>query len=133
MENEPQPDPDTSKKSQPTPSNSPKSTGDATERPAKMSEKKKTTQYVVTVDNATGFASKIEKLDEATGDRTELTRQQYADAAYYAAVAPYVSAALPSSGAFALSSTPTVDPRSTVIDAYYRGVSEYLRALSGLS
>src|SRR3712207_4758621 len=48
----------------------------ATEKPVPLSRAKETSQYVVTVNNQTGVAVKIERLNEETGERTELSQAE---------------------------------------------------------
>jgi hypothetical protein len=60
----------------------------ATEKPATPSIPL-TSQYVVTVNNVTGLLKKIEKLDEATGDQTELSGEEYTQWLGYASPAVY--------------------------------------------
>lgn len=96
-----------------------------TEKPVPSTPVKRTSQYVVTVDNETGVASKIEKLDEATGDRQELTRDEYMQVAMYASPlsAPLftgLSGSAPASAA----------ENESLVQAYYRGVAAYLNALT---
>jgi hypothetical protein len=89
-----------------------------TEKPVASAPFKKTSQYVVTVDNSTGFIQKIERLDEETGSRKAFTKQELAAtlamSPYTAAISAYASAS-PASAAAA--------------QAYYQGVLDYLKAL----
>ncbi len=92
-----------------------------TEKPVPSVPAKKTSQYVVTVDNETGLAVKIEKLDEGTGEHKELSKEEYtAVFAYASLAAPYYAGY----SAYA----PTYSPESaSVVQAYYRGVADYLK------
>ena len=101
----------------------------ATEKPVPSVPVKKTSQYVITVDNTTGLAVKIEKLDEDTGERTELTKSEYAQAQSGASLA-----AAPFYAGYG-GSAPAVSPMesSALIQAYYRGIADYLNALTSLS
>lgn len=76
-----------------------------------------TSQYVVTIDNATGIPMKIEMLDTLTSKRKELTAAEYALAAGF------------SSGTEA-SPPLSVSDANAVVEAYYRGVTDYLEAIS---
>lgn len=98
----------------------------ATEKPVPSTPVEKTTQYVVTVDNQTGAASKIEKLDDKTGERQELTRDEYAQVMLYASFSssPFYAGI----GAYTPSSSSAED--DPLLKAYYRGVSDYLNSLS---
>jgi hypothetical protein len=89
-----------------------------------------TSQYIVTVENRTG-QTKIEKLNAETGQRSELTQDEYAAIYVYASAglyygAPYYSA--PLAAYSAPYSMPGTDP---LVLAYFRGVSDYLKALTG--
>lgn len=97
----------------------------ATEKPVPSAPEKKTSQYVVTVDNQTGLASKIETLDDETGERNELTTDEYAQVMLYASysASPFysaMSAYIPASSS----------ESNLLTRAYYRGVSDYLNALN---
>jgi hypothetical protein len=78
----------------------------ATEKPVPSRPGKDTTQYVVTVDNRTGFALRIERLDEESGERQEVPLTAFAQASVQAG-APDYSALL----------------------AYYQGYADYLKVL----
>lgn len=93
-----------------------------TERPVPSAPEKKTSEYVVTVDNQTGMPVKIEKLDEGTGRREELTAEEYGQAMAYASLsyAPFYGNQVPTSAAEA----------DTLMQAYYQGVADYLNALT---
>jgi hypothetical protein len=82
-------------------------------------------QYVVTIDNQTGLTTKIEKLNEATGERTELDANEYAAAFAYATMGMSYSAPLSMYGAPASS-----QETDAIILAYYQGISDYLNALN---
>jgi hypothetical protein len=58
----------------------------ATEKPVIPPAAARTSTYVVTVDNRTGIATRIERLDEKSGERKEMSPMEYAQlaAAYYA-------------------------------------------------
>ncbi len=91
---------------------------------APQQQKKKTTQYVVTVDNQTGATIKIEKVDDATGKKKELTAAELGQVMLYANLSqtPYGSMA----GAAAPSATET----DALVQAYYQGVADYINALT---
>lgn len=82
----------------------------ATEQPVPSTPVKKTSQYVVTVDNQTGLPVKIEKLDSATGARKELSSEEYGQALAFGG----------------LSSAET----DNLVRAYYQGVTDYINALT---
>lgn len=86
---------------------------------------KKTSQYVVTIDNQTGVPVKIEKLDDATGKRKELTTEEYGQAMLYAGLSqtPYYGSA----GALAAAPAAGVD---ALAQAYYQGIADYINALT---
>ena len=83
----------------------------ATERPAKTVAAPRTTKYVVTVDNVTGLMLKIDKVTEGAGQESDV------------ATTPVDPANL--SSAFA---APTADP-TAIVQAYYRGIADYLNTL----
>jgi hypothetical protein len=87
----------------------------ATEKPAKAAPAARTSQYIVTIDNATGIPLKIEKLQKP-GERREL------GAAEFARVAATAGAA---------ASAPAEDP-TAILQAYYKGIADYLNAVVGL-
>jgi hypothetical protein len=90
------------------------------ETPVPSAPEKKTSQYVVTVDNQSGLAIKIEKLDEETGQRTELSQDEYAGVLAYASLA--ASNYYEGYGHYA--------PTGAAAQAYYQGVADYLKALA---
>jgi hypothetical protein len=119
----------------------------ATEKPPTLSPPPRTSLYVIEVDNRTGIAIKIEHFDEKTGERKELTEQEYA------AIYPYGRPGRGSAASGKSMKTPV--PRVAVarpapkersasapkrnifsagnadlIEAYYRGVNDYVRALT---
>lgn len=94
----------------------------ATEKP--IPSQSRLTQYIVSVDEM-GYARKIEKLNEATGERKELSNEEYA-AAYSLAssVAPY----------YAHCATTMYDPlHSAAMQNYVKSVSDYLEYLKTLT
>lgn len=78
----------------------------ATEKPVPSRPGRDTAQYVVTVDNRTGFALRIERLDEESGERQEVPLT-----------------------AFAQASAPAASLGSAALLAYYQGYADYLKAL----
>ena len=91
-----------------------------TEKP--VATRRKISQYVVSVDEATGSIVKIEKMNEQTGKPRELTQEEYA-AAY-----GFASYAAPYYAAYAAS---LYDPLSSpAVQAYVKGVSDYLKAFT---
>lgn len=109
----------------------PESEPSVTEKPAMMGPPPRTTEYVVTVDNRSGIPVKIEKLDEKTAARTELSEAEYAammlggrprTAAFgSAAPGPFLATAPP----------PAAPVNQALVDAYYRGVADYIKAIAG--
>jgi hypothetical protein len=89
-----------------------------TEKP--VATRRKISQYVVSVDDATGCIIKMEKQDEKTGERKEFTQQEYA-AAYACG-----SSAAPYYAAYAAS---LYDPVSSpAVQAYLKSISDYIKA-----
>lgn len=88
----------------------------ATEQPAPVTPQKKTSQYVVTIDNQTGIAVKIERLDEATGGRKELSKEEYGQAMAHAGAGQNMSA--------------SEGDAEALVQAYYRGIADYFNALN---
>jgi hypothetical protein len=76
-----------------------------------------TSQYVVTINNATGLPVKIERLDPGTGKRQELDASAYAESATPSA-----------GGAAAMSAGPA--ETNAIVSAYYQGVADYLAAIT---
>jgi len=91
-----------------------------TEKP--VATRRKISQYVVSVDDATGSIIKIEKIDEQTGKPREFTQEEYAVAYGFASyVAPYYAACAAS----------LYDPLSSpAVQAYVKGISDYLKAFT---
>ena len=88
----------------------------ASEKPVLSAPESETSTYVVTIDNSTGLAVKIEKLDEETGTRTEFTEGEYASAGYS-----------PASGSYG----PAYSAEDiSLVQSYYRGVVDYLGSLT---
>ena len=83
----------------------------ATEKPAKTTPAARTTRYVVTVDNVTGLILKVEKLNETAAKEAA------------AMTTPVDPASLATTF-----SAPPPDP-AAVVQAYYRGIADYLNAL----
>jgi hypothetical protein len=80
------------------------------------------TQYVVSVDDATGSILKVEKLDSKTGARRALSSGEFERAA----------SASTGGGSFAAVATTAPDPYgAAALEAYYRGVMDYFKALTG--
>ena len=118
----------------------------ATERPPKLSPPPPTSLYVVEVDNKTGIAAKIEHLDEKTGERKELTDQEYKRIFPFGRpgrrpapvvkqiTAPSRSVTPPLKGrpAPTLSQAPFSAENTELVQAYYRGVADYIKALTSL-
>jgi hypothetical protein len=106
-----------------------------TEKPVPLTPPPKTSQYLVTVDNFTGAPTKIERVNDQTGDKQELSRGEYASLAATVGhplttpVSPRAFAVTNVSGAPEdfFQGSPSDDPALT--EAYYRGVVDYLHAL----
>ena len=100
-----------------------------TEKPVPSApEKGRTSQYVVTVDERTSGILKIERLNAETGERKELTAEEYAGViAYTNLISPYLAGL----AAYAMSQPPLggISP----VQAYYRGMADYFQALSSSS
>lgn len=107
----------------------------ATDKPVLSKAQPRTSQYLVTVDNRTGIALKIEKFNEQTSEKTELTTAEYALIYPYGGPRPGTTSTAPgtmSSPSHATSGTTTNPSDTTALsDAYYRGVADYFKALSG--
>ena len=84
----------------------------ATEKPIYNAPVKETSVYVVTFDNRTGLPTKIERLNEKTGERKELSVAEYAQVAAY----------------WGLSPPPIVAPTSLSATAYPSGVNPLTQA-----
>jgi hypothetical protein len=109
----------------------------ATEKPVSVGPPPRTSQYLVTVDNRTGVAIKIEKLDGETGDRKELTAAEYA--VLYpqggpqrppAAAASTPAAIVQSAPAARMSPSLSSASVTALTEAYYRGVADYITSLT---
>jgi hypothetical protein len=83
----------------------------ATEKPAKTVPGPRTTKYIVTVDNITGLALKVDKITEAAGKDS---------AAMTTTIQP--------ANMSATFASPAADP-SAIVQAYYRGIADYFNAL----
>jgi len=102
----------------------PESKTPATEKPVQLPPPKRTSQYVVTIETATGLPTKIEKLDADTGEKRELSQSEYLQlGSTY--TNPYTN---PLTSGFTESATPGTS--EDVTTAYYRGVIDYLKALN---
>jgi hypothetical protein len=82
-------------------------------------------QYVVTVDDQTGTVTKIEKLTPETGERKELSADEYA-ASFVCAVAGAQYAAAP----YAVMTGAASSENDALVLAYFQGVADYLKALN---
>lgn len=92
-----------------------------TERP--VASRRKISEYVVSVDDETGAIVKIERVDEDTNARTELTQDEYAAAYAFASyAAPY----------YASYAASLYDPLSSpAAQAYLKTISNYAKAVTG--
>ena len=92
-------------------------------RPPRPARRRGLATYVVAVDETTGLAVKIERLDEQTGARRELSLEEYASAYAFAGyAAPF----------YAAYAATLVDPYDhPAMRAYYKGLADYTRALIG--
>lgn len=134
----------------------------ATEKPPVIAPPPPTSLYVVEVDNKTGIAIRIEHFDEKTGERKELSDQEYALIYPYGRpgrrhaageAKPAVTSNLGTHSATPASSRPGTMPsrlpsapkgrptqpmtramssaeNTELTEAYYRGVTDYIRALT---
>jgi hypothetical protein len=91
-----------------------------TEQPVPSAPVSLVTQYVVTVDNETGIATQVQRLDEKTGERKELSADEYA--AMYSLGTGMSSLSFSAPGETFAS--------DELLKAYYQGVSDYLQALT---
>jgi hypothetical protein len=91
-----------------------------TEKP--VATRRKISQYVVSVDDATGSIVKIEKMDEQTGTPREFTQEEYAAAYGFASyAAPY----------YAAYAAALYNPLSSpAVQAYVKGIADYFKALA---
>ena len=94
----------------------------ASEQPVPSTPLKKTSQYVVTIDNQTGLPVKIEKMDGGTGKRKELTNEEYGLA--FGGLSPAPAGEMESLAQ--ASSTET----EALVNAYYQGIADYINALT---
>ena len=110
----------TSNEGTPPPGEQEPSLTPVTEKPVAI--RRKISQYVVSVDDATGAIVRIETLDEKTGKPREFTQEEYAAAYGFASyVAPYYAAYTAS----------LYDPLSSpAAQAYLKGISDYLKAFT---
>lgn len=92
----------------------------ATEKPVYNAPVKETSVYVVTVDNRTGFPTKIERLNEESGERKELSTSEYVQAQTYWGL-PMPSTLAPA-GLSASAYPAEVNP---LLQAYVRGMIDY--------
>ena len=88
-----------------------------TEKPVPTSPAKRTSQYLVTVDNLTGLPTKIEKLDEE-GSPKELSKSEYLQVLSYANSQAAVSYSAPWTG------------NPGLAQQYYQGVLDCLKRFS---
>ena len=95
------------------------------EQPVPSAPQKKTAQYVVTVDNQTGLLVKIEKLDDVKGERKELSQEEYEQVM----MGPNLSSSSFDAGLDSNELASTTE-NSPLLVAYYRGVADYLNALT---
>ena len=96
----------------------------ASEQPVPSTPLKKTSQYVVTIDNQTGLPVKIEKIDGDTGKRKELTNEEYGQAFAFGGLPPAPAGEMESLAQE--SSTET----EALVNAYYQGIADYINALT---
>ncbi len=95
-----------------------------TEQPVPSVPQEKTSQYVVTVDNQTGLAVKIEKLDD-TGARKEFSPEEYQQALMGAnASSTFFETELQGN------ELAVFDEKDPLVAAYYQGAADYLKALT---
>lgn len=117
-----------------------------TEKPPTVPPPPPTSLYVVEVDNKSGVAIRIDHFNEKTGDRKELTDQEYKRIFPYArparrpapAVKPVTTSltragnmpALKGRPAQTTSRTTFSADKTELVEAYYRGVADYIKALT---
>jgi hypothetical protein len=89
----------------------------ATEKPIYNVPEKQTSFYVVTVDNRTGSATKIERLNEDNGQRKELSASEYASISTYWGV--------PTSAAAGTDMTTYLSLTNPLVQAYVKGMVDY--------
>lgn len=94
----------------------------ASEQPVPSTPLKKTSQYVVTIDNQTGLPVKIEKIDGDTGKRKELTNEEYGQA--FGGPPPAAAGEMES---LAQASSTEAD---ALVKSYYQGIADYINALT---
>jgi hypothetical protein len=92
----------------------------ATEKPVYSAHVKETSVYVVTVDNRTGLPTKIERLNEESGERKELSTSEYVQVQTYWGL-PMPSILAPT-GLSASANPAEVNP---LVQAYVRGIIDY--------
>lgn len=121
----------------------------ATEKPPVIGPPPPVSLYVVEVDNKTGVAIRIEHFDEKTGERKELTDQEYKRIYPFGrpgrrpiAAAKQAEASVSGTG----TGMPTLKSRSTqtasrttfsaenteLVEAYCRGVADYIKTLTSI-
>lgn len=81
-----------------------------------------TSEYVLTVDDATGQVTAFERLDRRTGERRPLTNEEYALASTYAAIG--------ASGGL-MAAVPGLSVG--IAQVYYAGVLDYLNTLTRMA
>jgi hypothetical protein len=110
-------------KSASTPTTPPQGPGDAkgstpvTEKAVPSRPVPETTQYLLTVDNRTGQTTKVEKVEGQTGDKKELTPQEY-------------SALVSGSPAATIGGIPPSPAIAPWVQAYWQGYNDYLKAVT---
>lgn len=105
----------------------------ATEKPVFSAAPPITTEYVVTVDNRTGTATKIEKLSAGSDERKELSEEEYARLFPYVrrpakTKAPGLMKSTSGSGIATVTQAAPASQSNALADAYYRGVNDYIQA-----
>ena len=86
----------------------------AVEKPPRSAPGSRTTKYIVTVDNMTGLPLKVEKITEASVAGGEATTSTVSPASL---ATPFAAG--------------TPDP-SALVQAYYRGIADYLNAITSI-
>jgi hypothetical protein len=94
----------------------------ATEKPVFNAPVKETSIYVVTVDNRTGLATKIERLNDETGERKELSVSEYAQATAHSSLSTPPAIPPTSPGA-----TPYSSEANALVQAYLQGMIDYYK------
>jgi hypothetical protein len=97
--------------------------GVAVPAPAQEAESPKTCEFVVTVDMNTWLPTKIETLNAVTGQRKALSTEEFSAVMSYCGYAPPANESI-------VSQSPETASMSAAEREYWRGYSDYLKALA---